>query len=159
MKKLLTFLFSSVLLAACTTNEEGPVIEVDEIIVNGDKDINYAAHMDKLPVLNVGDGVDIKLLLDGSGTDLKTFLVKTDDEMQARIDYRGNEVSNDPGFTDEEKGQLRFVDGVVETTLTVRATVRKIVDDTVKLSFYLSSQAECEGAQCDISLKTGEKVK
>ena len=58
-------------------------------------------------------------------------------------------------LTDEEKGQLRFKDGVTKTKVLVHATVEHVdKNGDVQLSFYLSSKAECEGAQEVIDLKT-----
>ena len=58
-------------------------------------------------------------------------------------------------LTDEEKGQLRFKDGVTQTRVMVKATIEHVdKNGDVKLEFYLSSKAECEGAQEEIGLKT-----
>ena len=58
-------------------------------------------------------------------------------------------------LTDVEKGQLRFKDGVSKAKIMVIATIKQVdKNGDVKLEFYLSSKAECEGAQEEIGLKT-----
>ena len=60
-----------------------------------------------------------------------------------------------PNLTDVEKGQLRFKDGVSKAKIMVIATIKQVdKNGDVKLEFYLSSKAECEGAQEEIGLKT-----
>ena len=55
----------------------------------------------------------------------------------------------------KENGQLRFKDGVTKTKVLVHATIEHVdKNGDVQLSFYLSSKAECEGAQEVIDLKT-----
>ena len=71
--------------------------------------------------------------------------------------YEKAEVSTEGNLTDEEKGQLRFKDGVTQTRVMVKATIEHVdKNGDVKLAFYLSSKAECEGAQEEIGLKTKE---
>ena len=56
------------------------------------------------------------------------------------------------------KGQLRFKDGVTKTKVLVHATIEHVdKNGDVQLSFYLSSKAECEGAQEVIDLRTEVK--
>lgn len=156
MKKLLPFLLLPLLFAACSGNEPSPVIEVAGVFVNDDE-TNYAKEIDKMPALNVGDEVDLTLLLNGSGADLKTFQLSSDTEVKTELVYQDADVSKELDFTDVEKGRLRFVDGVESTELTVKAIVRTITKEDSKLVFYLSSKAECDGAQCEVSLKTGKQ--
>ena len=95
------------------------------------------------------------LLLDGNGAELKTFKLQNDDEVDTKLFYEQTEVSTEGNLTDVEKGQLRFKDGVTQTRVMVKATIEHVdKNGDVKLEFYLSSKAECEGAQEEIGLKT-----
>ena len=121
---------------------------------------DYANRMESLPALKVGDKVDAFLLLDGNGAELKTFKLQNDDEVLTELVYEKTEVSTEGNLTNEEDGQLRFKDGVTQTRILVRATIRNIDQNgDVKLAFYLSSKAECEGAQEEIGLKTKKEEK
>ena len=93
--------------------------------------------------------------MDGNGAELKTFKLQNDDELDTKLFYEKTEVSTEGNLTDEEKGQLRFKDGVKQTRIMVRATIEHVdKNGDVRLEFYLSSKAECEGAQEEIGLKT-----
>ena len=153
MKKKVLLLLP-LFLGACSGSEESPVITIDRLLVSGDEE-NYANRMDELPALKVGDVLDTYLSLDGNGAELKTFKLQKDDEVKTELLYKKNEVSTEGNLTDEQKGQLRFKDGVTKTTVLIHATVDHIDQNgNVKLAFYLSSKAECEGAQEEIYLKT-----
>jgi hypothetical protein len=103
----------------------------------------------------VGDEVKAFLLLDGNGAELKTFKLQNDDEVDTKLFYEKTEVSTEGNLTDVEKGQLRFKDGVSKAKIMVIATIKQVdKNGDVKLEFYLSSKAECEGAQEEIGLKT-----
>ena len=105
--------------------------------------------------LKVGDEVKAFLLLDGNGAELKTFKLQNDDEVDTKLFYEQTEVSTEGNLTDVEKGQLRFKDGVSKAKIMVIATIKQVdKNGDVKLEFYLSSKAECEGAQEEIGLKT-----
>ncbi len=139
------FLF---LLCSCTDNADSPIINVEKLFVNGDLTQNFAYDTDMMPVLSIGDEVEVILYLDGMGSELQTFQLDKDNELMTEINYAHSIVSNDANLTDEKNGRLRFKDGVMYTQLKVNATVQEIdTDNTVKLSFYLSSKAECETAQ------------
>lgn len=154
MKKRVLFLLP-LFLGACSNSEESPVITIDKLLVNDDKEVNYANHMDELPVLKVGDKIDALLSLDGNGSELKTFKLQNDDEVKTELLYEKTEVTTEGNLTDEQKGQLRFKDGVTVSRVLVHATVDRVdKNGDVKLIFYLSSKAECEGAQEEIDLKT-----
>lgn len=168
MKKRVLFLLP-LFLGACSKSENSPVITIEKLFVDarqdGDADEdageaddekeNYANRMDEIPVLKVGDKVDAFLSLDGNGAELKTFKLQSADEVEAKLDYNNNEVSNEGNLTDADKGQLRFKDGVTKAKVLVHATVDHVdKNGDVKLSFYLSSKAECDGAQEEIDLKT-----
>jgi len=116
---------------------------------------DYANQRDELPALKVGDEVKAFLLLDGNGAELKTFKLQNDDEVDTKLFYEKTEVSTEGNLTDVEKGQLRFKDGVSKAKIMVIATIKQVdKNGDVKLEFYLSSKAECEGAQEEIGLKT-----
>lgn len=154
MKKRVLFLLP-LFLGACSNSEESPVITIDKLLVNDDKEVNYANRMDELPVLKVGDKIDALLSLDGNGSELKTFKLQNDDVVKTELLYEKTEVTTEGNLTDEQKGQLRFKDGVTVSRVLVHATVDRVdKNGDVKLIFYLSSKAECEGAQEEIDLKT-----
>ena len=163
MKKRVLFLLP-LFLSACSNSGESPVITIEKLYVSTDPDgeetlsEDYANRMDELPALKVGDKVDAFLALDGNGAELKTFKLQNDDEMAVELLYEKNEVSTEGNLTDEQKGQLRFKDGVTNTKILVHASVDHVDENgNVQLSFYLSSKAECEGAQQIIDLKTVKK--
>lgn len=164
MKKRVLFLLP-LFLGACSDSGESPVITIEKLYVDvnsGDEEsdqvsekIDYANQMDKLPALKVGDQVDAILSLDGNGAELKTFKLQNDEAVAAKLIYNKTEVSTEGNLTDTEKGQLRFKDGVTQTRVKVLATIEHVdKNGDVKLAFYLSSKAECEGAQEEIGLKT-----
>ena len=75
--------------------------------------------------------------------------------MDTKLFYEQTEVSTEGNLTDVEKGQLRFKDGVSKAKIMVIAPIKQVdKNGDVKLEFYLSSKAECEGAQEEIGLKT-----
>ena len=143
MKKRVLLLLP-LFLGACSDSGESPVITIERLYVNTGPDSedskgeDYTNQKDNLPALKVGDKVNAFLLLDGNGAELKTFKLQNDEAVKAELRYEKAEVSTEGNLTDEEKGQLRFKNG------------------DVKLAFYLSSKAECEGAQEEIGLKTKE---
>ena len=98
------------------------------------------------------------LSLDGNGAELKAFQLQNGEEMKTELRYEKTEVTTEGNLTDEEKGQLRFKDGVTKTKVLVHATIEHVdKNGDVQLSFYLSSKAECEGAQEVIDLRTEVK--
>ena len=158
MKKRVLLLLP-LFLGACSDSGESPVIKIEKLYAkvesddensgSGEKD--YANQRDELPALKVGDEVKALLLLDGNGAELKTFRLQNDDELI----FEKTEVSTEGNLTDVEKGQLRFKDGVSKAKIMVIATIKQVdKNGDVKLEFYLSSKAECEGAQEEIGLKT-----
>lgn len=168
MKKRVIFLLP-LFWGACSESGDSPVITIEKLFVEtrqednaeedanvaGDEKENYANRMDELPALQVGDQVEAFLSLDGNGSELKTFKLQKDDEVVANLEYDRNEVSTEGNLTDEQNGQLRFKDGVSNTKVLVKATVDHVdKNGNVKLVFYLSSKAECGGAQTVIDLKT-----
>lgn len=161
MKKRVLLLLP-LFLGACSNSGESPVIKIEKLYVKADSDTDsakeedYANRMDELPALKVGDEVKALLLLDGNGAELKTFTLQNDKAVKAKpVFLQESEISTEGNLTDESKGQYRFKDGIRQTKVKVEATVVHIdKDGEVKLSFYLSSKAECEGAQEEIGLKT-----
>ena len=136
------------LLCSCTDNADSPIINVEKLFVNGDLTQNFAYDTDMMPVLSIGDEVEVILYLDGMGSELQTFQLDKDNELMTEINYAHSIVSNDANLTDEKNGRLRFKDGVMYTQLKVNSTVQEIdTDNTVKLSVYLSATAQCETAQ------------
>ncbi len=162
MKKRVLLLLP-LFLGACSNSGESPVIKIEKLYVkaesdsDGAKEEDYANKMDELPTLKVGDEVKALLLLDGNGAELKTFKLQKDNDeaLDTKLVYQKTEVSTEGNLTDEENGQLRFKDGVTQTRIMVRATIAHVdKNGDVRLEFYLSSKAECEGAQEEIGLKT-----
>lgn len=162
MKKRVLLLLP-LFLGACSNSGESPVIKIEKLYVKAESDSDnakeedYANKMDELPALKVGDEVEALLLLDGNGAELKTFKLQKDNDevLDTQLVYQKTEVSSEGNLTDEENGQLRFKDGVTQTRIMVRAAIAHVdKNDDVRLEFYLSSKAECEGAQEEIGLKT-----
>ena len=160
MKKRVLLLLP-LFLGACSDSGESPVITIERLYVNTDPDSedskgeDYTNQKDNLPALKVGDKVNAFLLLDGNGAELKTFKLQNDDEVDTKLIFEKTEVSTEGNLTDVEKGQLRFKDGVSKAKIMVIATIKQVdKNGDVKLEFYLSSKAECEGAQEEIGLKT-----
>ena len=162
MKKRVLLLLP-LFLGACSDSGESPVIKIEKLYAKIESDgentssdgEDYTNQKDNLPALKVGDKVNAFLLLDGNGAELKTFKLQNDEAVKAELRYEKAEVSTEGNLTDEEKGQLRFKDGVTQTRVMVKATIEHVdKNGDVKLEFYLSSKAECEGAQEEIGLKT-----
>ena len=160
MKKRVLLLLP-LFLGACSDSGESPIIKIEKLSVNTDSDSDnskeedYTNRMDNLPALKVGDKVNAFLFLDGNGAELKAFSLQKDDELDTKVFCNETEVSTEGNLTDKDKGQLRFKDGVIQARIMVRATIEHVDENgDVKLEFYLSSKAECEGAEEVIGLKT-----
>ena len=158
MKKRVLLLLP-LFLGACSDSGESPVIKIEKLYAKIESDgentssdeKDYANQREELPALKVGDEVKAFLLLDGNGADK----LQNDDEVDTKLFYEQTEVSTEGNLTDVEKGQLRFKDGVSKAKIMVIATIKQVdKNGDVKLEFYLSSKAECEGAQEEIGLKT-----
>ena len=144
MKKRVLLLLP-LFLGACSDSGESPVITIERLYVNTGPDSEDSK------------GEDYTNQKDGNGAELKTFKLQNDEAVKAELRYEKAEVSTEGNLTDEEKGQLRFKDGVTQTRVMVKATIEHVdKNGDVKLAFYLSSKAECEGAQEEIGLKTKE---
>lgn len=149
MKKRVLLLLP-LFLGACSDSGESPVIKIEKLYAKIESDgentssdeKDYANQREELPALKVGDEV-------------KAFKLQNDDEVDTKLFYEQTEVSTEGNLTDVEKGQLRFKDGVSKAKIMVIATIKQVdKNGDVKLEFYLSSKAECEGAQEEIGLKT-----
>ena len=151
MKKRVLLLLP-LFLGACSDSGESPVIKIEKLYAkvesddensgSGEKD--YANQRDELPALKVGDEVKALLLLDGNGAELKTFRLQNDDEVDTKLIFEKTEVSTEGNLTDVAKAKIMVI-----------ATIKQVdKNGDVKLEFYLSSKAECEGAQEEIGLKT-----
>ena len=149
MKKRVLLLLP-LFLGACSDSGESPVIKIEKLYAKIESDgentssdeKDYANQREELPALKVGDEV-------------KAFKLQNDDEVDTKLFYEQTEVSTEGNLTDVEKGQLRFKDGVSKARIMVMATIKQVdKNGDVKLEFYLSSKAECEGAQEEIGLKT-----
>lgn len=161
MKNLFAFLCLSGLFTACTDSVPSPVIEMAGLYIN-DNGVDYAQQIEALPLLKVDDEMTISLKLDGRGEDLNTFLVKEDTseikKAAVSIDIEQVEeetLSNDKEFTDKKSGKLGFKDGVSQAWVGVRAKVRTITPEGIRLKFYLFSKpADGEGAKYELNIKT-----
>ena len=122
MKKKVLFLLP-LFLGACSDSGESPVITIEKLYVKvdqGDGETireDYANRMSEMPALKVGDKVDAFLVLDGNGAELKSFQLQNGEEMKTELRYEKTEVTTEGNLTDEEKGQLRFKDGVTKTNV------------------------------------------
>ena len=131
MKKRVLLLLP-LFLGACSDGGESPIIKIEKLSVKVDSDNNsvegedYANKMDNLPTLKVGDEVEALLLLDGNGAELKTFKLQNDEELATKLIYKEEEVSTEGNLTDEDKGQLRFKDGVTQSQVIVQATIEHV---------------------------------
>lgn len=153
--KLVALLFLSLYLFSCSTsNSDEPNIEIVGIYINGGE-TNYF-YQTTMPLLNVGDYVDIGLGLSGNGSDLKTFMVKNEfsSYVKTTMWFQADEISDE--FSDIPNGIIGFVDGVNSTGITVKAQIKSIREETITLSFFLFSKApDSMGASVDIILKLG----
>ncbi len=157
MKTLATFLGIMLLLCSCADSVDSPIINVERLIVNEDPTRNYALESMDMPLLKIGDKVEITLYLDGMGAELQTFQLDSDDEVATILDFKQSVVTSEGNFTDVEGGRLRFADGVMYTQLTVMAEVTEVDgNNAAKLNFYLSSKAECESAQEMVEFKLNQ---
>ncbi|MDL2247835.1 DUF5035 family protein [Bacteroides sp. OttesenSCG-928-J23] len=149
MKKLLVlYIFSLLFLGCADSIPDMPQMEITGIYISGDEnETNYANKYHTMPILRPGDEVDILFDLKGNGNDLRTFIVSNENSnIQTSMWFMADEVSDE--FSDFDKGNLVFVDGVSETGLTVKAKITGASDDASLLTFYLFSKATaCSGAE------------
>lgn len=165
MKKLLPWLFFSLLLGACSDSPSSPDIRITNFYVNGDEKVDYAKDMESLPPLHVNDEVTMSLNLDGNGEELNTFLVHEDMEEGsatsvkiAFLDLADAQLSQDKEFTDKEQGKLGFIDGVSRMNFKITAKVFRVTNDKVLLKLYLFSKpVDCEGAKLELELNLGKE--
>ena len=153
-KYSLLFLFVFFLFACSGDKADMPRLELDAIFLNGGEE-DYSHNIKGILPLSQGDSIDVSFLLDGNGTDLKTFIVENENkniEVVVKPLHR-DEISDE--FTNEDKGVLGYKDKVRSTFVVVRLTVRGLKEEEFKLSFYLNSKApDCEAAKYNLNLKT-----
>ncbi len=158
MRKLFFWLLLPVL-AACSESASDPVIVVESLCLNDDE-TNYVRQTASIPALAQNDEVTLVLRLQGNGEHLNTFIVQEAKQENALtalalefVEIDEDAVSQDKDFTDKAKGQLGFKDGVSQSCLTVKATVRRLTSEQVTVNFYLFSKAvDCEGAKYELVL-------
>lgn len=156
MRKVFILVFSIFLFTGCLDSESDmPIMDIVGIYITGDEgETNYANQFNNMSPLTEGDEVDILFDLAGNGNDLRSFIVKADNEkLKTIMFFMIDEVSNE--FSDIEEGILVFVDGVAETGLTVKVKITAPMDGEQPVSFYLSSKAaDCQGARIELKLPT-----
>lgn len=148
-KKFLMILLGTYIFSSCTTDGAiSPTIDVERLSVNG-------IATKENPSVKVGDELELQLDLSGNGSDLKTFQAKADkNEMNLVLaDYEEQNVSQDKNFTNINACKISFIDGVMHTSVKVKATVESVQEDTLVLNFYLSAKADCDGSTLEVKLK------
>ncbi|MDR3117848.1 MAG: DUF5035 family protein [Mediterranea sp.] len=154
MKKYsLLFLFVSCLFACSDTEKNMPRLELETILLNGgEKD--YSQNLNDILPLSQGDYINVSFLLDGNGTDLKTFVVKNDNENIESVimpAFPSDEIADE--FTD--KGVLGYKDGIQHSSIAVKLTVRTARTERLRVGFYLNSKApNSKGAIYYLDLET-----
>lgn len=154
MKKYPLFLISVFMLCACVNDKTSmPSLELYAVVLN-DGDHDYSRNMEEILPLSPGDFIDVTFLLDGNGTDLKSFVVKNEYEnIKSTMFFYADEVSDD--FTDLSEGILGYVDHVRSTFVTIKLTVREGKEEEPKIGFYLNTKSpDSEGAAYYLQLKT-----
>lgn len=165
MKKLLSWLFFSLLLGACSDSPPSPDIRIAHFYINDDETIDYAKKLESLPSLEVSDVVTISLHLDGNGEELNTFLVQEDKEEGdaasmkiAFADLPDAELSQDKEFTDKDQGKLGFIDGVSQMNFKITGKVLRVTNEKVSLKLYLFSKpVDCEGTKVELEFNFGKE--
>lgn len=148
-KNLLMVLFGTFMLSSCSSDlAVSPAIDIEKYSING-------VAVQGSPLVKVGDELELQLDLKGNGSDLKTFQAKANKtEMNLILtNYEKQNVSQDKNFTDVTACKISFVDGVMHSSVTVKAKVQSVQEDMLKLNFYLSAKADCEGSTLELDLK------
>lgn len=146
---------------SCTEEKaDAPIIRLIGVSVNLGEVIEESDEMVELPLLEVGDQLDILLELDGNGSDLNSLNVKSDEEGSVKFvfwpeDYTA--IEEDKNFTDYSKGYIGFKDGVTHFLLSVKATVLR-ADDDMKICFHLSNRAKSQGGLLELEFGTASDV-
>lgn len=151
MKKCLLLLPFLLFLFACSEDKtDMPRLEFTSIFLNG-ADEDFSKNLEDIPPLSPGDYIDVSLLLDGNGTDLKTFVMKCDNEnIESALTFSEDEVSND--FTSLPEESLRFKDEVQRTVISVKLTVLGAREEEVNVCFNLNTKHK--GVVCYLDLRT-----
>jgi len=157
MKKIFfCTIIGALCLSSCSsdTTVTPPAIHIENCSVNGDV-------VSGTPSVKVGDVVEVSLNLAGNGSELVTFQANADEKeiKMSLADYEKDNVTTDKNFTNTTECQLRFVDGVKVSNVKVKATVQSVQEDLMKLKFYLSAKANCEGSELDVELKKDNSIK
>lgn len=146
-KEWLLYLLTLLFFCACSDDKsDTPQLELNGIFLNGGNE-DYSQKMDELLPLRAGDFLTVFFVLDGNGTDLKSFMAKNEsDNIQVMFTYMDDKKISDD-FTDLSKGILYYKDGVETTDVAVELKVLKAKKEDYDVSFYLNSKApDCEGA-------------
>lgn len=154
MKKYsILLIFVSLLLACSDDKSDMPKLELIGAFLNGG-DVDYSHNLDDILPLSPGDELDVSFFLDGNGTDLKTFIVKSkSDNVKPLLFIDPEEIADE--FTDLKEGTLGYKDGIMETRIPVKLKVQIGKEEEVRVSFYLNSKApDCEGASYYLDLST-----
>lgn len=152
--KNLVFILLLFSFASCSSSDDDiPVIEIIKLCVNDDE-TNYYDKLNHLPVLVVGDELNIELKLDGRGNELYSFLIQEEKTQvplfSVDMEYNKDEISDE--LSNPENGILVFKDGILGTVLRLKV-VTKAIANKATISFYLSSKGDTEGAKKVIDLK------
>lgn len=160
-KLLLGLLVLPLILSSCSSDKAlAPMIVLQSVAITQDSTVNYKDSLENLPILNVGDEVELELFLDGNGSALNTLNVSGSNKNIEILLIPSVEalITGNTNFTDLEKGRAGFVDDVANFKMKTRLKVVSTQDGgTVKLTFHLSARAECEsGGVLELTLKTGD---
>lgn len=150
MRKTLALLFVALLLLGCSDSQsDTPLLKLVNVYI-GEDETNYAESLEQLPVLSLGDEVDLTFQLDGNGHYLKTFVVVNDNSSLAtEVRYVDKDVSEE--LSEEFEGV--FFNDIYKTQVEVKATVVRLREESPTLSFFLSSKTmKSEGASFYLEL-------
>jgi len=154
MKKYtLLFLFVFFLFACSDDKTDMPHLELYSVSLNGG-DEDYSRDLKEILPLSPSDYIDVSFLLDGGGADLKTFVVKNENNnIKPVMFFYRDEVSDE--FTELSEGIIGYKDGIRSTYITVKLKVMSAKNDEFRIGFYLNSKApDCEGAVHYLDLET-----
>ncbi|NDW13389.1 DUF5035 domain-containing protein [Bacteroides sp. 214] len=156
MKHLFALLCVCFFVLSCADDQaNAPLIKIDGVYINSDK-TNYSQHIESIPQLTIGDVISFSLTLDGNGYDLKTFLLKNENQ-DIDINLCCDEDKMSKDFSVPEEGQVIFVDDINHISIDIDATVVKFSEDMSVLAFYLFSKGkDSEGAVVKIPLEMVE---
>lgn len=155
MRKLLIIFCIPLLCLCCSDSEsERPIMEIVGIYIDGDEEeINYVDQFSKIPDLGVGDVIDFSFILDGNGNNLRSFILGYEkSDFETLMDLTDGEIS--PDFSDLNGGKAVFVDGIIETEVTVKVKIKAPLT-TKPLSFHLNPKSpDSKSAIIGLDLKS-----